>query len=127
MSDSSLVQFMLEGGFGMYPVLVFGFATLGASVRYAIAPSGSRLPFIGALAGTTIVSMFLGVWTNVGAVMAFLEDPARVPDAQVSRILFQGLKEAGRPGTLGGALLTVAAIAICVGVGRQSGAKQPST
>lgn len=127
MSNFSLVQFMSEGGFGMYPVLVVGFATLGASARYASSPARSRLPFIAALAGTTLISMFLGVWTNVGAVMSFLEDPARVPDAEVSRTLFQGLKEAGRPGTLGGALLTLAAIAICVGVSRQSEAKQSST
>ncbi|HVK64911.1 MAG TPA: hypothetical protein VM694_10565, partial [Polyangium sp.] len=45
---------------------------------------------------------------------------ARVPDAEVTRILFTGLKEAGRPGTLGGLLLTLVACVVSVGVLRSA-------
>jgi hypothetical protein len=123
MSDSSLVQFWCEGGWGMWTVLLFGCASLGASVRYAMAPGRGRLAFTAALTVTTLISMALAVWTNVAAVMSFLEDPARVPDAEVTRVLFQGLKEASRPGTLGGVLLTLVALVAAVGVRRSEGAR----
>lgn len=120
MSGFSLVQFMLEGGFGMWTVLAAGSAALGAAGRYAAAPDRGKLAFTAALSMTTVVATIAGVWTNVGAVMSFLEDPARVPDAEVSRVLFQGLKEAGRPGTLAGLLLTLVAIVVSVGVRRSA-------
>lgn len=120
---SALVQFMCEGGFGMYTVLVAGCAALGASVRYAAAPDRARLAFTGALSGTTIIAALLAVWTNLAAVMSFLEDPARVPEAEVGRTLFQGLKEASRPGTLCGVLLLLAAIVVSVGMARSAGAR----
>jgi len=120
MSEMSLVQFVCEGGFGMYPVLAAGCASLGAAIRYAIAPDRGRLAFTGALSLTTTIAMAFATWTNVGAVMGFLEDPARVPDAEIARTLFQGLKEAGRPGTLGGAILLLVATAVSVGVARSS-------
>jgi len=120
MSGFSLVQFMCEGGFGMWMVLGAGSAALGAAVRYAVAPDRGKLAFTAALSMTTVIATIAGVWTNVGAVMSFLEDPARVPDAEVTRVLFTGLKEAGRPGTLGGLLLTLAAMVVSVGVLRSA-------
>lgn len=120
MSGFSLVQFMCEGGFGMWMVLATGSAALGAAVRYAAAPDRDKLAFTAALSVTTVIATIAGVWTNVGAVLSFLEDPARVADADVTRILFTGLKEAGRPGTLGGLLLTLVAIVVSAGVLRSA-------
>ncbi|MRG93758.1 hypothetical protein [Polyangium spumosum] len=120
MSGFSLVQFMCEGGWGMYPVLAAGSAALGAAVRYALAPDRGKLAFTAALSVTTVIATITGVWTNVGAVMSFLEDPARASDAEITRTLFQGLKEAGRPGTLAGPLLTLVAIVVSVGVLRSA-------
>ncbi len=126
MSGFSLVQFMCEGGFGMWTVLVAGSAAFGAGVRYAVSPDRGRLFFTAALSLTTVIATLAAVWTNVGVVMSFLEDPARVSDAEVTRTLFQGLKEAGRPGTLGGMLLTLVALVVSVGVLRSAGAKSES-
>jgi hypothetical protein len=126
MSGFSLVQFMREGGFGMWTVLLIGGAAFGASVRYAIAPDRRRLAFTAALSLATVIATLLAVWTNVGAVMWYLEDPTRAPDAELTRTLFQGLKEASRPGTLAGVILTLSALLVSVGVLRGEGGRTRS-
>jgi len=114
-----MVDFFIEGGWGMWPILVFGLVLLGASVRFAQKPSAKLLRFVVAMGVTVLVTSFHATWTDFGAVFNTLSDPARVPDHEVVRTFFVGLKECTRPGAFGGAVLTLAAVLVSVGVLRQ--------
>ena len=116
MEGTSFIEFMREGGWGMFPVLLFGSIALGSAVRYAIRPSPRALAFTAAMWFTCLVSVGHSMMTNVAAVFTYLEDPARAPDAQFWRILMTGLKESSRPGALGGTFLTLVPLCIAVGL-----------
>lgn len=105
----------VEGGWGSWSVLLFGMITLGAAVRFALKPETTQLRFLGSMAVTTVVTTIHAVWMNVGVVFSVLEDTAKVPDEQFTRILMAGLKESGRPGTIAGVLLTLACLLVSVG------------
>jgi hypothetical protein len=113
-----MMQMWIEGGWGMFPVLVFGLVTLYASGRYAVDGEPVRLRFVAAMSVLLLASMVHSMLTNVAAVFSFLQDPERAPDAELSRILFTGLMESTRPGALGGALLVLALVLVAVGVYR---------
>ena len=111
-----MVDFFMEGGWGMWAILIFGVTLLGAAVRFAAKPRRDQIPFLAAMALTTLVSSFHATWTAFGAVFNAMSDEKRVPDAQMSRVLMEGLKECTRPGSFGGAMLTLACVLFAVGV-----------
>ena len=113
-----MMQMWIEGGWGMFPVLVFGLITIFASGRYAIDGQTPRLRFVAAMSVLLVVSMVHSMLTNVAAVFSFLQDGERAPDDQLTRILFTGLMESTRPGALGGALLVLSLVLVAVGVYR---------
>lgn len=118
-----MIELFMEGGWGMWPVLVFGMVTLGAAVRFTRKPEMSQLRFLAAMALTTLVSTIHATWMDVAMVFKFLEDPQRVPDADVTRTLFMGLKESSRPGLLSGILLTLACLLVAIGLLRAQKSK----
>lgn len=113
-----MVQMWIEGGWGMFPVLIFGLVTLYASGRYAVDGEPARLRFVAAMSIVLVAAMGHAMLTNVAAVFSFLQDPERAPDGELTRILFTGLMESTRPGALGGALLVLALVLVAVGVYR---------
>ncbi len=113
-----MMQMWIEGGFGMFPVLVFGLITIFAAGRYAFDGQTPRLRFVVAMSVVLCASMAHSMLSNVAAVFSFLQDPERAPDGELSRILFTGLMESTRPGALGGALLVLALVLVAVGVYR---------
>lgn len=118
-----MMQLFVEGGWGMFPVLIFGLVTMYAAGRYAYDGEPVRLRFVVAMSVVLIVSMAHSMLTNVAAVFSYLQDPERAPDGELARILFTGLMESTRPGALGGALLVLALVLVAVGVYR-SGRKE---
>ena len=58
--------------------------------------------------------------TDVAAVFAYLEDPARAPDGQMARLLVTGLKESSRPAAMGGIFLTLIPLLAAAGIYRES-------
>jgi hypothetical protein len=60
-----IMEMFHEGGFGMYPTLVFGLLLLGVAVRYAIEPSKRFVPLLAALGVLSISSGTLGFVTGV--------------------------------------------------------------
>jgi hypothetical protein len=112
-----MVRFFIEGGWGMYPVLVMGLVLVWSAARFAIDIEPIRLRFIGALALALIVTMVHATWTCIAAVFHFLEQSR---DEHMVRSLMTGLMESTRPATLGGALLTIALILVAVGTYRST-------
>jgi hypothetical protein len=100
----------------MGTVLLFGTVCLGAGVRFAARPSPRWLGFTGAMWLTVLTAVGHAILTNVSSVCRFLEDRERVADSEVTRVFFAGIKEASRPGALGGLFLTLAALCVAVGV-----------
>jgi len=115
MQGFSLWLFFAEGGWGMWSTLLFGVIALGGAVAFALRPEPRRLAFTGAMWLTLLTATLHAIWTNLAAVFSFLADPERVPDAEVTRVLFQGLKEASRPGALAGIFLTLIPLLVAVG------------
>ncbi len=110
-----MANFFVEGGWGMYPVLILGLLLVTVSLRYARDGEPVRLRFIGALGLTLVVTMLYATWTCVAAVFHYVET---VPEAEFRRTLMTGLMESTRPALLGGALLVIALILVAVGVYR---------
>jgi|GEM_PF-527619 len=120
MATFSFVGFMREGGWGMWPVLILGLVGLASSTRYAIRPERYCLRFIAVLWVTLAVAVTHATVTDVAAVFAYLEDPARAPDGQMARLLVTGLKESSRPAALGGIFLTLMPLLAAAGIYRES-------
>lgn len=114
----ALIWFFREGGWGMYPVLVFGLVLLVTSGRFAWDGEPLRLRFAIAVSALLIVTIGHSLLTNVAAVFHYVQDPERAPDAELARIVFTGLMESTRPGILGGAMLSLALVLISIGVYR---------
>ncbi len=110
-----MVNFFVEGGWGMYPVLVMGLVLVWAGFRYARDGEPIRLRFIGALSLALLVTMAHATWTCVAMVFHFLET---VPEAEFRRTMMTGLMESTRPIFLGGALLSLALTLVAVGAYR---------
>lgn len=113
-----MLAFFQEGGWGMFPVTAFGLVMIVAAARFAIDGELIRLRFIGAMGAVLSAAMIHAMLTDVAAVFSFVQDPERVSDDALTRIVFTGLMESTRPGALGGALLVLALVLVAVGVSR---------
>ena len=127
MSGFSFSQFMMEGGWGMYPVLLLGVVTLASATRYALRPERLCLRFVSILWLTLLVVIVHATITDVAAVFHYFEDPVRAPDNEMARTLMIGLKESTRPAVLGGIFLTLVPLLAAVGVYREYGLGRPAT
>jgi hypothetical protein len=111
-------NFFVEGGWGMWPVTVFGLITVWAAGRYAHDLQPFRLRFTLVMAVVVIISAFNAVITGMEMVLWYVEDRARTPDEDFARTLVTGIKEASRAAPLAGVLLTLAAVLVAVGIYR---------
>jgi hypothetical protein len=118
MGTFSFGEFMREGGWGMWPVMLLGLVTLASAVRYLVRPERYCLPFIAALWVTLAVAVVHATVLDVAAVFHYLEDPGRAPDGHVARLLVTGLKESSRPAALGGIFLTLVPLFVAGGIHR---------
>lgn len=113
-----MLDFFREGGWGMYPVLIFGLLLLGTSARYAWDGEPARLRFAIALCALLVVASLHAMLLDVAQVLWYVQSPERVADDDLVRVVFTGLMESTRPGALGGALLTLALVLVAIGVYR---------
>lgn len=116
-----MLDFFKEGGISMIVLLVLGVVLLGACVRFAIRPERAHVPFIISMAVAILAASMLGMLMDVGAVFNFLSDPKKIPDNELTRVLFVGLKESTRPGTFGGGILVLCAMTFAIGAARLPG------
>ena len=114
--EAAMVEFFKEGGWCMWSILVFGLVTIAAAIRFAARPERQQMGFVGAMGMTTVLATVHGTWTDFGAVFNALSDDKIVPDAHLTRTMWEGFKEATRPGAFGGALLTLACLLFAVGL-----------
>ncbi|HEY7375278.1 MAG TPA: hypothetical protein VIF57_24170 [Polyangia bacterium] len=123
MSAPSFGQFMREGGWGMWPILLIGLVALASAGRYAARPEPFCLRFVAAVWLTLLVAVVHATVTDVAAVFRYFEDPGRAPDAQIARTLLIGLKESTRPAALGGIFLTLVPLLAAAGIYREAASR----
>ena len=126
MESFSFGEFMREGGWGMWPILLLGLAALASAARYATRPERQSLRFAAALWVTLVVAVVHASITDLAAVFGYFQDPGRAPDPQIPRTLLIGLKESTRPAVLGGIFLTLSPLLAAVGLYRE-GASRPAS
>lgn len=114
MHQFSFSEFMVEGGPGMWPIMLFGLVCLGGAVRFATRPNRRWLGFAGAMWLTVVTAVLHTTLMDVTSVMSAISDPD-IPAADRRVMLTAGLKESFRPGALGGIFLTLGALALAVG------------
>jgi hypothetical protein len=127
MATFSFVEFMREGGWGMWPILLLGLVTLASSSRYMARPERYCMPFIAAMWVALLVVVVQATISDLAAVFSYLQDPARAPDGQIARLLFAGLKESTRPAGLGGIFLTLSPLLVAGGIYRTWASERRST
>ncbi|AKT42581.1 hypothetical protein [Chondromyces crocatus] len=110
-----MIQAFVEGGWAMWPLLVFGMVTIGAAGRFAHRPQLAQLRFIGAMSLLTFVTTFHATWLAISAVLSYLSKLEDVASDQLVKILFTGLMESTRAGGLGGLLLIVTLLLVAIG------------
>jgi hypothetical protein len=126
-ATSSFGEFMREGGWGMWPVLLLGLVSLASATRYAIRPERLCLRFVAVLWVTLLAAVVHATVTDLAAVFRYFEDPVRAPDSQIVRLLLTGLKESTRPAALGGIFLTLVPLLAATGVYREYNLGKPAT
>jgi len=120
-ATSSFGEFMREGGWGMWPVMLIGLVALASASRYAIRPERLGLRFVAVLWLTLLAAVIHATVTDLAAVFRYFEDPVRAPSSEMARTLLIGLKESTRPAALGGIFLTLVPLLAAVGVYREYG------
>ncbi len=107
---SSFVDHFHEGGWGMFPTLVFGLLLLGVGVRYAVTPEKRFVPLLAGLGVLTLSSGALGFVTGLIATCCAIETE-RLGAGQDARITIVGFGESLN--NVAFALVFVALAAVC--------------
>ena len=115
-----MIEFFKEGGFGMFPILFMGLATLVSAGLYAYKPSRRKLGFIVAVGLATLFATVGATLTDIGTVCHAVAGDERFAKEDRPLVFLQGMKESTRPGVFGTTILSVAALLVAAGMSRRS-------
>jgi hypothetical protein len=110
------LQFMIEGGWGMWFVLTFGTITLLAAIGFARKPNTTRQHAAGSFCGATCFAILSAVSLNLAAVGSKVPNvPEWANSPRVHLIVMEGISESLAPAILGFTLLSFAWMLMAVG------------
>lgn len=115
-----MMQLILEGGFPMWFLLIFGGASLGAAGMFARRPNRERLPLVVALTLTTIFAAIMGVFADLAAVGHHMSEHWEKFEPTLTQSLLQGFAESMAPGILGFGLVTLTTLLVVLGLYREA-------
>ncbi len=115
-----MIEFFRDGGFGMWPILFMGLATLVSAGLYAWKPDPRKLGFIVAVGIATLFSTIGATLTDVGSVCHAVANEERFAKEDRPLVFLQGMKESTRPGVFGTTILSVAALLVAAGMSRRA-------
>ena len=103
-----------DGGWGMFPVLIFGLVLLGTAIRYAVRPERKTVPLLYGLGILTLTSGCLGFVTGLITVAHAI---ANVPEftAHIGLISIIGVGESLNNIAFSLIFVVLAALAACLG------------
>lgn len=114
----------LEGGWGMYPILVFGLALLAVSGRHALSPDRKALPVIAALSGVTFVAGVLGFVSGLIATTRCIGD---VSADRTAATALTGFGESLNDVAFALCFLVLAGLAVAVAAMREWSGRTPES
>ncbi|MFO0672125.1 MAG: hypothetical protein U0235_21280 [Polyangiaceae bacterium] len=118
-----MLTLMLEGGFAMWFILLFGLVALGAAGSFAVRGDARSLGFVKGMTQATLYATLVGIATDIGAVghhvgemMAgtFKLPPGNEALTPASATLI-GVGESMAPAIVGFALLTITVLFTAIG------------
>lgn len=111
-------DFFVAGGFGMYPVSIFGFLLVAACVLYAIRPDRRAARLALTLGLLTFASGLLGMFTGMCNSALYIPQVAKPEQLE---ILALGFQESMHNVVLSLILVNVAGLVAAVGAWRSNG------
>lgn len=114
-------EFFRDGGWGMYPTLIFSTLMLGAAVVHAVRPRPRALRVLVAMAVATGASGFLGF--SVGVITTF-RYTAETPAGEHSKFAMLGIAESANNVVLALIAIVLAALVTALGSVRANGNAQ---
>jgi hypothetical protein len=116
-----MMTLILEGGFPMWFLLVFGALALFAGGRFAFHPEPDRLRLAAALGLATLFTVLTAIGADLAAVGHHASEYwAHHPEQTLASVLLQGFAESMSPAIVGFTTLTVLALFIALGCYRES-------
>ena len=113
-----MLESFRAGGWGMFPILIFGLIALGTALRYAITADGRLRGFLESLARAVIFFSLSGFVTDLLAVGRYLQVENVTGWASIE-IAIQGGRESLNTIALGVTLLGLVHLLIAVGRRRE--------
>jgi len=107
-----LSEFYVAGGWGMYPVTIFGFLLVAASVLYVLRPHAKHRKLVGTMGVVTFASGLLGTATGICASARYLEKVEPVRQVQIFAL---GIEESLHVVVLALILVVIAGLLTAVG------------
>ena len=110
---------VIEGGYPMWFLMLFGIAGLVAAVGYARRPTRSGLQVVVGLGITTLMSICTGTAADLAAVGHKAPEYVRShPNMKLPEVILAGVGESMSPAILGFSLLTIVALVVTLGLRR---------
>ena len=115
-----MMQLILEGGFPMWFLLLFGGGAMGVAGKFAWKPKRETLPLLFAITTATIFTAIMGVFADLAAVGHHVVERWDRYSSEIVQVLLQGFAEAMAPGILGFGLVSLVALLTVLGFYRES-------
>jgi hypothetical protein len=112
-----MTQSLIEGGFGMWPVLAVGLVALLTGARYAATGDGSARGALEALVGAILAMAFAGFFAGLVATGSYITGLPE--EAAVARVAITGAKEASNNLVLGFTLVGLVQLQLALGRRRE--------
>ncbi len=106
-----MVRFFLEGGMGMYPVALFGFAFVAIAVLHALRPDRRLSQLVVSSGALTLGAGVLGTTMGINTTMRYVQG---APASDQFGIACAGIAESSHDLVLAMVLFTIGALAASV-------------
>ena len=111
---------IIEGGFPMWFVLLFGAGALLSAGLFALRPNRERLPLLLAITTATAFTAIMGIFVDLASVGHHINERWDEVEPILPQVLLQGFAESMAPGILGFGLLSLVALLVVVGFYREA-------
>lgn len=113
-----MAEFFIAGGFGMYPIFLFGLLLVACSILFMLRPEPRYLAPVVGLSATTAAAGLLGFCTGVMNTLRYI---GSVPVEDRLMVIAYGCEESLHCATLALILLVVAGLFVSIGAVRAMG------